>query len=134
MTAKKEPSFRESVDLMFNRAVALMDLPPGLEEKMRVCNLSKTVSGACSYSTAKGYLILIKERAQIPWLVNYFLLTEGIKAFENNIALFVGESNCFLPHVLDMENILKDWLKLYVGEVEFVSIHICTALSQCCLR
>ena len=25
----KEPSFRESVDLMFNRAVALMDLPPG---------------------------------------------------------------------------------------------------------
>ena len=29
----KEPSFRESVDLMFNRAVALLDLPPGLEEK-----------------------------------------------------------------------------------------------------
>ena len=34
MTAAKEPSFRESVDLMFNRAVALMDLPPGLEEKI----------------------------------------------------------------------------------------------------
>ena len=34
----KEPSFRESVDLMFNRAVAVMDLPPGLEEKIRVCN------------------------------------------------------------------------------------------------
>ncbi len=33
-----EPSFRESVDLMFNRAVALMDLPEGLEEKIRVCN------------------------------------------------------------------------------------------------
>ena len=33
-----EPSFRESVDLMFNRAVALMDLPPGLEDKIRVCN------------------------------------------------------------------------------------------------
>ena len=28
----KEPSFRESVDLMFNRAVALMKLPAGLEE------------------------------------------------------------------------------------------------------
>ncbi len=38
MTVPKEPSFRESVDLMFNRAVALMDLPPGLEEKIRVCN------------------------------------------------------------------------------------------------
>ena len=25
------PSFRESVDMMFNRAVALMDLSPGLE-------------------------------------------------------------------------------------------------------
>ncbi|WP_135506210.1 Glu/Leu/Phe/Val family dehydrogenase [Roseovarius aestuariivivens] len=44
MTAPiKEPSFRESVDLMFNRAVALMDLPPGLEEKIRVCNATYTV-------------------------------------------------------------------------------------------
>jgi len=39
----KEPTFRESVDLMFNRAVALMDLAPGLEEKIRVCNSTYTV-------------------------------------------------------------------------------------------
>ena len=38
-----EPTFRESVDLMFNRAVALMDLPPGLEQKIRVCNATYTV-------------------------------------------------------------------------------------------
>ena len=38
-----EPSFRDSVDIMFNRAVALMDLPPGLEEKIRVCNSTYTV-------------------------------------------------------------------------------------------
>lgn len=43
MTPAKEPTFRESVDLMFNRAVALMDLPPGLEEKIRVCNATYTV-------------------------------------------------------------------------------------------
>src|SRR6056297_3534266 len=43
MTAKREPTFRESVDLMFNRAVALMELPPGLEEKIRVCNATYTV-------------------------------------------------------------------------------------------
>ncbi|SHH71899.1 Glu/Leu/Phe/Val family dehydrogenase [Cognatishimia maritima] len=43
MSVKNEPSFRESVDLMFNRAVALMDLPPGLEEKIRVCNATYTV-------------------------------------------------------------------------------------------
>ncbi|MEL7115201.1 MAG: Glu/Leu/Phe/Val dehydrogenase [Pseudomonadota bacterium] len=43
MMPAKEPSFRESVDLMFNRAVALMDLPPGLEEKIRVCNATYTV-------------------------------------------------------------------------------------------
>ena len=42
-TAVREPSFRESVDIMFNRAVALMDLPPGLEEKIRVCNSTYTV-------------------------------------------------------------------------------------------
>ena len=38
-----EPTFRQSVDLMFNRAVALMDMPPGLEEKIRVCNATYTV-------------------------------------------------------------------------------------------
>lgn len=43
MSAPNEPSFRESVDMMFNRAVALMDLPPGLEEKIRVCNATYTV-------------------------------------------------------------------------------------------
>ena len=41
--AKTEPTFRESVDLMFNRAVALMDLPPGLEDKIRVCNSTYVV-------------------------------------------------------------------------------------------
>ncbi|EEW24543.1 Glu/Leu/Phe/Val family dehydrogenase [Rhodobacter ferrooxidans] len=43
MQATGEPSFRESVDLMFNRAVALMDLSPGLEQKIRVCNSTYTV-------------------------------------------------------------------------------------------
>ena len=38
-----EPSFRESVDLMFDRAVRLMDLSPGLEQKIRVCNSTYTV-------------------------------------------------------------------------------------------
>ena len=38
-----EPTFRESVDLMYNRAVALMDLAPGLAEKIRVCNATYTV-------------------------------------------------------------------------------------------
>lgn len=42
-THAKEPGFRESVDLMFNRAVALMDLPDGMEEKIRVCNATYTV-------------------------------------------------------------------------------------------
>ena len=39
----QEPSFRESVDIMFNRAVKLMDLSPGLEEKIRVCNATYVV-------------------------------------------------------------------------------------------
>ena len=38
-----EPSFRESVDLMFDRAVALMDLAPGLAQKIKVCNSTYTV-------------------------------------------------------------------------------------------
>ncbi|MEM6465749.1 MAG: Glu/Leu/Phe/Val dehydrogenase dimerization domain-containing protein [Pseudomonadota bacterium] len=43
MQPSAEPTFRQSVDLMFNRAVALMDLPPGMEEKIRVCNATYTV-------------------------------------------------------------------------------------------
>ncbi|NVO24812.1 Glu/Leu/Phe/Val dehydrogenase [Donghicola sp. C2-DW-16] len=43
MRPPKEPTFRESVEMMFNRAVALMDLSPGLEEKIRVCNSTYTV-------------------------------------------------------------------------------------------
>ncbi|MDJ1015828.1 MAG: Glu/Leu/Phe/Val dehydrogenase [Paracoccaceae bacterium] len=39
----REPTFRESVDLMFNRAAALMELTPGLEDKIRVCNSTYTV-------------------------------------------------------------------------------------------
>ena len=38
MQSKLESSFRESVDLMFNRAASILDLPSGLEEKIRICN------------------------------------------------------------------------------------------------
>ncbi|MFV0292404.1 MAG: Glu/Leu/Phe/Val family dehydrogenase [Paracoccus sp. (in: a-proteobacteria)] len=37
------PSFRDSVDRMFSHAASLMKLPPGLEEKIRVCNSTYTV-------------------------------------------------------------------------------------------
>ncbi|MDO5621680.1 MAG: Glu/Leu/Phe/Val dehydrogenase [Paracoccus sp. (in: a-proteobacteria)] len=37
-------SFRDSVDQMFTRAAKLMDLDPGLEEKIRVCNSTYKVS------------------------------------------------------------------------------------------
>lgn len=43
MLQNNEPSFRENVDIMFNRAIALMDLSPGLAEKIRVCNATYTV-------------------------------------------------------------------------------------------
>ena len=43
MSVAGEPSFRESVDLMFKQATALMDLGPGLQEKIRVCNSTYTV-------------------------------------------------------------------------------------------
>ncbi|MDO5632012.1 MAG: Glu/Leu/Phe/Val dehydrogenase [Paracoccus sp. (in: a-proteobacteria)] len=36
-------SFRDSVDQMFTQAARFMDLPPGLEEKIRVCNSTYTV-------------------------------------------------------------------------------------------
>ncbi|MEM9146489.1 MAG: Glu/Leu/Phe/Val dehydrogenase dimerization domain-containing protein [Pseudomonadota bacterium] len=38
-----EPGFRDSVDMMFNQAVALMDLPEGLPEKIRICNSTYAV-------------------------------------------------------------------------------------------
>ena len=43
MLDTKEPGFRENVDLMFKRAVAHLDLPPGLAEKIQICNSTYTV-------------------------------------------------------------------------------------------
>ena len=43
MQVAGEASFKDSVDIMFRRAVALMDLPPGLEEKIRIFNSTYTV-------------------------------------------------------------------------------------------
>jgi len=43
MHSSGEPGFRDSVDLMFNRAARLMDMSPGLEQKIRVCNSTYTV-------------------------------------------------------------------------------------------
>jgi len=43
MSNTHEPSFRENVDMMVTRAMGLMDLPPGLGEKIRVCNATYTV-------------------------------------------------------------------------------------------
>ena len=42
-TDSREPSFRDSVDIMFNRAASMLDLPPGLVEKIRVSNSTYTV-------------------------------------------------------------------------------------------
>ena len=41
--AVAEPGFRDSVDIMFNQAVRLMDIGPDLAEKIRVCNSTYTV-------------------------------------------------------------------------------------------
>ena len=44
MASKTQISFRESVDTMYGRAASLLDLQPGMEEKIRVCNSTYTVS------------------------------------------------------------------------------------------
>ncbi|SUZ30636.1 Glutamate dehydrogenase [Roseibaca ekhonensis] len=38
-----EPGFRENVDIMFRRAVEYLDLPPGLADKIQICNSTYTV-------------------------------------------------------------------------------------------
>ena len=43
MAGRTQKNFRESVDIMYGRASSLLDLPPGLEEKIRVCNSTYTV-------------------------------------------------------------------------------------------
>lgn len=43
LSNEREPTFRENVDIMFGRAADLLDLGPGLEEKIRLCNSTYTV-------------------------------------------------------------------------------------------
>ena len=43
MAIGNETSFRESVDIMYNRAVDLLDIPIGLKKKIQLCNATYTV-------------------------------------------------------------------------------------------
>ena len=43
MQTRNEPTFRESVDMMFNKAVGLMDISEGVANKIKVCNSTYTV-------------------------------------------------------------------------------------------
>ena len=60
-------SFRESVDVMFNRAVALMDLPAGLEEKIRVCNATYTEDLVFVCGEKSILLLVIGQFTQNTW-------------------------------------------------------------------
>jgi len=42
-TSQKELNFRQSVELMYNRAASFTDIPPKMVEKIRVCNATYTV-------------------------------------------------------------------------------------------
>ena len=42
-SSANELNFRDSVDLMFNRAASFMDISPKLIEKIRVCNATYIV-------------------------------------------------------------------------------------------
>ena len=43
MTSRTEPTFRESVNMMFDKAIRLIDISPGLAQKIKVCNSTYTV-------------------------------------------------------------------------------------------
>ncbi len=43
MSERLEPSFREGIDILYTRAARLLDMEPGLQEKIRVCNATYTV-------------------------------------------------------------------------------------------
>jgi len=43
VSSTKEPTFRESVDLMYTKAANLLDLSPGLQEKIKIANATYTV-------------------------------------------------------------------------------------------
>ena len=43
MNNAAEPTFRQGVDVLYNRAADLLTIPPGLSEKIRVCNSTYTV-------------------------------------------------------------------------------------------
>jgi hypothetical protein len=63
----KEPSFRESVDLMYNRAVELIELPPGLKEKIRICDSSYTTSFGVQFEVKSKHLLAIEQFIRIIW-------------------------------------------------------------------
>jgi len=71
MTNAKEPSFRESVEMMFGRAADLMDISPGLKEKIRICNSTYTVRFGVrlrgDLQTFTGYRSVHSEHMDTNW-------------------------------------------------------------------
>ena len=65
---ENELSFRQSVDVLFNRAASKLDLSPGLIEKIRVCNSTYTVRFGVKlrgdYYTFTGYRSVHSEHAE----------------------------------------------------------------------
>ena len=65
---RKEPSFRQSVDTLYNRAVRHMNISEGLAEKIRVCNSTYTVRFGVKlrgdFHTFTGYRSVHSEHAE----------------------------------------------------------------------
>ena len=65
---RKEPSFRESVDTLYNRAIRHMNISEGLAEKIRVCNSTYTVRFGVKlrgdFHTFTGYRSVHSEHAE----------------------------------------------------------------------
>lgn len=65
---RKEPSFRQSVDALYNRAIRHMNISEGLAEKIRVCNSTYTVRFGVKlrgdFHTFTGYRSVHSEHAE----------------------------------------------------------------------
>ena len=84
MEQKKETTFKESVDLMYDRAVKTLNLPIGLAEQIRTCNavyqgnklgLEVHAGHGLTYTSAK---ILAKIKGIQEFNIGHFLVGESI--------------------------------------------------------
>ena len=106
MSQINQPTFLTNVNLMFDRAANLVDMPPGLAELIKQCNsvyqFSFPVGFADGYRTFEGWLSAVRQSFNLGGSSSH-LIAESMNAYLRN---------WLINHILESDMAYRDTLTI----------------------